>query len=116
MRAGVYRCAGCLIIHTSGVVLRGEGQDESGTIVVAMGTVQRDFLLVNGMLSSNLGTVQFQRSQGHGRPKEMMPTNGYGSKKANTQIRQGLYIPVGETHHPVDDTAGFQVNGRIVVS
>jgi len=113
LSAGVYRCAGALIIHSSGVVLRGEGQDESGTIAVATGAIQRDFLLVNGMLTSEMGSVEFQQS--YGRSKKMMPTKGYGSKKVNTQTRSDMYIPVGETHLPVENTAGFQVGGRVAV-
>ncbi|KAG0009928.1 hypothetical protein BGZ81_003076, partial [Podila clonocystis] len=56
LRAGVYRVAGALILNASGIVLRGEGQDESGTIVVATGAIQRDFILVNGQLTSDMGS------------------------------------------------------------
>lgn len=45
-----------LVIHASGVVLRSEGQDEAGTVIVATGAIQRDFILANGLLSSGMGT------------------------------------------------------------
>ncbi|KAG0300487.1 hypothetical protein BGZ97_003203 [Linnemannia gamsii] len=114
LKAGIYRVAGALIIHTSGVVLRGEGQDESGTIVVATSAIQRDFILVNGMLNSDMGTVEKQ--QALAKTKEMMPTNGYkSSKKPTTTTMTGVYVPVGETHIPVESIEGFSVGERIVI-
>ncbi|KAF9958412.1 hypothetical protein BGZ72_000400 [Mortierella alpina] len=114
LKAGVYRVAGALIIHSSGVVLRGEGQDETGTIVVATGTIQRDFILVNGMLRSEMGSMEIQMT--NARSKEMMPTNGYKSpKRPATYTRAGVYIPVGETLIPVESTAGYNVGDRIVI-
>lgn len=114
LKAGVYRVAGALIIHASGVVLRGEGQDEAGTIVVATGTIQRDFILINGMLSFDMGTVEKQQTLA--KTKEMMPTNGYeSSKKHTTTTMTGVYVPVGETHIPVESIEGFYIGQRIVV-
>jgi hypothetical protein len=114
LKAGVYRVAGALIIHTSGVVLRGEGQNEAGTIIVATGTIQRDFILVSGMLTSDMGTMEKQQELA--KTKGMMPTNGYKSSKLpTTTTMAGVYVPVGETHIPVESTKGFNVGERIVV-
>ncbi|KAG0376877.1 hypothetical protein BGX24_007070 [Mortierella sp. AD032] len=114
LKAGNYRVAGALIIHTSGVVLRGEGQDEAGTIIVATGAIQRDFILVNGMLNSDMSTVENQ--QALARTKDMMPTNGYrSSKKPSTTTMAGVYVPVGETHIAVESIEGFSVGERIVI-
>ncbi|CAO3569208.1 unnamed protein product [Mortierella alpina] len=114
LKAGVYRVAGALVLHSSGVVLRGEGQSETGTIVVATGAIQRDFILVNGMLKPEMGSVDIQTSKA--RTKEMMPTNGYkSSKRPATYTRAGVYIPVGETFLPVESTTGYNVGDRIVV-
>ncbi|KAG0220210.1 hypothetical protein BGX33_005570 [Mortierella sp. NVP41] len=113
LKAGVYRVVGALIIHVSGVVLGGEGQDEAGTTVVATGAIQRDFILVNGMLNSEMGSVEKQHA--HAKSKEMMPTNGYrGSKRPTTATMAGVYIPVGETHIPVNSIEGFNIGDRIV--
>ncbi|KAF9193224.1 hypothetical protein BGZ51_003973 [Haplosporangium sp. Z 767] len=114
LKAGTYRVAGALIINASGVVLRGEGQDEHGTIVVATGNIQRDFILVNGMLTSDMGSVDMQRTKA--RTREMMPTNGYrGSRKPDTYTRSNVIIPVGSTHIPVLDTKGYNIGDRIVI-
>ncbi|KAF9103516.1 hypothetical protein BGX29_003260 [Mortierella sp. GBA35] len=113
LKAGVYRVVGALIIHVSGVVLGGEGQDEAGTTVVATGAIQRDFILVNGMLNSEMGSVEKQHA--HAKSKEMMPTNGYrGSKRPTTATMAGVYIPVGETDIPVNSIEGFNIGDRIV--
>lgn len=114
LRAGTYRVAGALIINASGVILRGEGQDDKGTIVVATGAIQRDFILVNGMLTSDMGTVEMQQTKA--RTREMMPTNGYrGSKKPVTYTKESIYIPTGTTHIPVQSTFGYNVGDGIVV-
>lgn len=114
LKAGTYRVAGALIINASGVVLRGEGQDDQGTIVVATGAIQRDFILVNGMLTSDMGTVKKQRTKA--RTKEMMPVNGYrGSKKPVTWTKEGIFIATGTTHLPVQCTNGYNVGDAIVV-
>lgn len=115
LKAGTYRVAGALIINASGVVLRGEGQDEQGTVVVATGNIQRDFILVNGMLTSDMGSVEMQRTKA--RTAEMMPRNGYkGSRKPDTYTQSGIYISVGSYEIPVLDTKGYNVGDRIVVS
>ncbi|KAF9157293.1 hypothetical protein DFQ26_008896 [Actinomortierella ambigua] len=114
LKAGTYRVAGAIIINASGVVLRGEGQDHDGTTIVATGKIQRDFILVNGILTSDMGTVEKQHQLA--RKSEMMPRNGYkGCKKSATYTRQGLYIPVGTVHLPVDSVQGYHVGEEIVI-
>ncbi|KAF8954134.1 hypothetical protein BGZ46_003011, partial [Entomortierella lignicola] len=114
LKAGVYRVAGALIVNATGVILRGEGQDEQGTIIVATGKIQRDFILVDGMLTSDMGSVEMQRAKA--RTREMMPLNGYkGSRKPDTYTRAGIYIPCGSNQIPVLDTKGYSVGDRIVI-
>lgn len=114
LRAGVYRVAGALILNASGVVLRGEGQDENGTIVVATGVIQRDFILVNGQLTSDMGSIEMQQAKA--RTKEMMPSNWYRGSKKTTTTRSGVYIPVGENRIPVEDVGPFKTGNRVVAS
>ncbi|KAF9171291.1 hypothetical protein BGX21_010333 [Mortierella sp. AD011] len=114
LKAGIYRVVGALIINATGVILRGEGQDEQGTVIVATGNIQRDFILVNGMLASEMGSVEMQRTKA--KTKDMMPPNGYkGSRKPDTYTRSGVYVPCGSTHIPVLDTKGYSVGDRIVI-
>ncbi|KAI1311049.1 hypothetical protein EDD11_003556 [Mortierella claussenii] len=114
LKAGVYRVAGALVINASGVVLRGEGQDEQGTVIIATGNIQRDFILVNGMLQSEMGSIENQRCKA--RTRDMMPLNGYkGSRKPDTHSRKGVYVPCGATHIPVECTKGYSVGDPIVI-
>ncbi|CAO3563972.1 unnamed protein product [Mortierella alpina] len=112
LKKGTYRVAGALIINKSGVVLRGEGQDSNGTVIIATGKIQRDFMLVNGMLSSSMGSEAKQKEKA--RTRDMMPRNGYkSSNKAETRARKGVYIPVGTTTIQVDDVTGFYIHDKI---
>jgi hypothetical protein len=48
LRAGTYRVAGTLRLSASGVVLRGQGRGDDGTIVIATGTARRPLILIDG--------------------------------------------------------------------
>ncbi|KAG0213242.1 hypothetical protein BGX28_004815 [Mortierella sp. GBA30] len=115
LKAGVYRVAGALIINSSGVVLRGEGQDKNGTVIIATGNIQRDFILVNGMLQSEMGSVEMQHAKA--RSSDMMPRNGYKGSggRPDTYTQSGVYIPVGSTSIPVLDTTKYNVGDPIVI-
>ncbi|KAF9572886.1 hypothetical protein EC968_009370 [Mortierella alpina] len=114
LKKGEYRVGGALVINKSGVVLRGEGNTPEGTTIIATGSIQRDFILVNGMLTSSMGSQTEQKKKA--RTREMMPRNGYKSSKGPiTHSPKGIYIPAGTMILPVDDVAGFRKNDKIVV-
>lgn len=48
LKKGIYAVSGTLKINTGGIVLRGEGEDESGTVLVATGAEKRTLLLISG--------------------------------------------------------------------
>lgn len=48
LKKGTYKISDSLRIHTSGVVLRGEGQDENGTILIATKKQQHSLIDVRG--------------------------------------------------------------------
>jgi hypothetical protein len=54
LKAGTYEIAGQLTISKSGIVLRGEGQDDNGTVLIAAGTGDR--VLVDISTSASLVT------------------------------------------------------------
>ncbi|KAG0216322.1 hypothetical protein BGX31_000637, partial [Mortierella sp. GBA43] len=113
LKAGTYRVKGALIICASGVVLRGEGHDDDGTIVIATGNLERDFILVNGMLTSDMGSYEVQKTKA--RTQEMLPRNGYkGHTKPLTTTPKDVYVPCGASEIPVLDTKGFRVGQSIV--
>ena len=47
-KRGEYRVEGKLHIRTSGVVLRGEGDDENGTVIIGTGTAKRTLIEFQG--------------------------------------------------------------------
>ncbi|KAF9567906.1 hypothetical protein EC968_003142 [Mortierella alpina] len=81
---------------------------------MATGAIQRDFILVNAMLNSSMGSVEMQRLKA--RTREMAPRNEYRhKKKEDTHTRAGTYIPVGSTEIPVVSTVGFGVGDRVII-
>lgn len=46
LKKGTYQIKGQILIRASGVVLRGEGQTEDGTVLIADGNVKRDFIVI----------------------------------------------------------------------
>ncbi|MBD3185471.1 hypothetical protein GF325_01480, partial [Candidatus Bathyarchaeota archaeon] len=48
LEAGQYHVNGTIIINASGIVLRGEGQDETGTCLIATGRYDHDFMKFSG--------------------------------------------------------------------
>jgi hypothetical protein len=60
LKAGVYPVEGSIIINTSGVVLRGEGTGLNGTVLIASGKTQHNFILVQGT-GSGYGEVSGSR-------------------------------------------------------
>ncbi|MEQ8848890.1 hypothetical protein [Botrimarina sp.] len=90
LAAGDYQIGGQLRIRASGVVLRGAGQSQQGTVLHATGTSQRDLIQIVGSGSQSL-------FGGTGRMID---------KK----------VPVGATSFRVDSTATFAVGDTVRVT
>ena len=56
LQKGIYEVAGSLNLKTSGVVLRGSGMGEDGTILYAAGKDRQTFITLNGRDDRKLGT------------------------------------------------------------
>lgn len=90
LRAGEYQIAGHIEIRASGVVLRGEGDSDAGTLLRGTGTDQRTLITVLG--SGARSTVS-----------------------GTTHNVLDKYVPVGALSFTVDGTSGLAVNDRVVV-
>lgn len=90
LKRGEYRVEGTLFIRTSGVVLRGEGDDEDGTVIIATGTVDRTLILFFGSGS---------------------PSRVAGTRQAIVDA----YVPVGARTFEVEDGSGFAVGDPVIV-
>ena len=87
---GTYRIAGTLKMTASGVVLRGEGQNEDGTVLEATGKTQRNLIEV-----------------GVGRPPK---------RRAEANVRiVDAYVPVGARSFRVANAGALRVGQGLVV-
>lgn len=90
LKRGTYQVAGSITINTSGVVLRGEGDGEDGTVIVASGTAERDLILVHG-------------------------EKGVEEQAQTARRITDLYVPVGARYFHVEHPTGLRVGDTIVV-
>jgi len=90
LKRGRYRVEGQLYMRTSGVVLRGEGDGEKGTVLVATQRKQHTLIKVGG----------------EGRPKEVADTR--------TKVTDS-YVPVGAATLRVENPAPFSVGDLVIV-
>ncbi|MBF0442003.1 MAG: hypothetical protein HQK54_08875, partial [Oligoflexales bacterium] len=88
---GLYKVQGTLKINSSGVILRGQGQQETGgSVILATGTSQRTLLSISG--GSNCKEVSGTRRK-----------------------LVGSYIPVGSKTVTVSDTKGLSEGDLVVI-
>ncbi len=90
LHPGIYEVSGQLNIGSSGVVLRGGGQDENGTTIIATGTSQRTLL----------------RLRGEGELSEIPGTR--------RNIIES-YVPVGRQYLILDNASGYTTGDDFVI-
>lgn len=90
LKKGVYAVSGSLRITDSGIILRGEGDHEDGTVVIASGKGKRNLIQITG----------------DGNRREIPGTR--------TPIT-GSYVPVGTCSFSVENGSKFKVGDHIVV-
>ncbi len=102
LKKGRFPVAGSLYVRSSGVVLRGEGQGEDGTVLVATGTRQRSLIIVGGH-----------------EPRLAGDEDGSASSAPIPKSRREVtdeYVPVGAYTLHVDKAEGLRVGEEIVVN
>ncbi len=104
LKRGHYPIAGTLRLHTSGVVLRGEGQNEDGTVLVAMGATQRS-LIVAGHTAGRAS-----RNEDEDSPEPAIFSTG-GMHWLVTDD----YVPVGAHSFHVKGANRLRVGAEIVI-
>lgn len=90
LKKGVYRIEGSISIRTSGIVLRGEGTDESGTVLLGTGDTRRTLVIIEG----ESGAVPVDNTE--------------------TDIAD-LYVPVGARSFRVNSAYRFQVGDSVLI-
>ncbi|KAF9212808.1 hypothetical protein BGZ59_006278 [Podila verticillata] len=114
LQAGFYRIAGSLILKKSGVVLRGEGNQANGTILIATGDFRHDFIFLHGLLDPTFqGTPQYLAQ--YGNSKEITPKDPLIIRDEHMSPVADEYVPVGTRRVPVKDIARFRVGQKVVI-
>ncbi|KAF9379535.1 hypothetical protein CPB97_008901, partial [Podila verticillata] len=114
LQAGFYRIAGSLILKNSGVVLRGEGNQANGTILIATGDFRHDFIFLHGLLDPAFqGTPQYLAQ--YGNSKEITPKDHLIIRDERMSPVADEYVPVGTRRVPVKDISRFQVGQTVVI-
>jgi hypothetical protein len=88
LRKGIYRIAGTLLLNASGIVLRGDGPNDGGTLLVAQGA-----------------------------PHTLIRVGGSGSWQ-RTGAEHAIvdeYVPIGTNTITVDDAHEFHAGDRVIV-
>ncbi len=89
VKKGIYKIGAPLRIRTSGVVLRGEGQGENGTVLVATQKKQHSLIEIAGQ--------------------------SFGKPVGTTRRVVDPYVPVGSRSLKLDSSKGLSVGDHIVV-
>jgi hypothetical protein len=110
LKKGRYPIAGTVRLPVGGVVLRGEGQGEDGTVLIAVGAIQRSLIVVGG------SGAKAARSEDDDTPEPEAPaeTRGAGARGAHHAITDD-YVPVGARSFHVDRADGLTVGADVVI-
>ena len=103
LKKGRYPIQGTLHLHAGGIVLRGEGNDQNGTVLIAMGTKQRSLIVVGGKgerLSADEDNAPVPTSASLGKMSHRITDN---------------YVPVGAHRFHVDNPVGLRVGMAVVL-
>lgn len=90
LEKGRYDVGGTLVVKASGIVLRGESQDEGGTLLYGTGAIPRNLIEIG----ENVDLVF-----------------DIGSKQTITD----LYVPSGSRTFHVEDGSAYNVNDQIII-
>lgn len=90
LKKGIYNVNGSLLIQKSGIVIRGEGTADNGTIIRETATKQIDLILIKGS-----GSLQKNES-------------------SKVKISED-YVPVGRKYIELQSTASFQVGDSVLL-
>jgi len=104
LKSGTYHLNNPIAITADGVVLRGEGQGENGTVLIATKRQQHTLIKVGGVADTSAADDEEAQSK--------------TSWKEVTGSRRKIidhYVPVGTRHLRVEDAASFKVGEQVII-
>lgn len=104
LQAGDYYVSGTITIRHGGVVIRGEGQFDNGTVIHATGKTQRSLMIISGM-----DPEQDAVNQSHG------GTFIYQNENASFSEVIDEYLPSGSHIIQVSPVRGFKAGDTVVL-
>ncbi len=104
LKKGRYGIEGTIRISTGGVVLRGEGRDPEGTVLVATGTGRRTLIEVGAI-----------RSLKRGNRTSRKPREAWRAVPGTRREIVDVHVPVGARSFEVESARGLAVGDRIIV-
>ena len=104
LKKGRYPIQGTLHLHAGGIVLRGEGNDDNGTVLIATGAKQRSLIVVGGK----------EERLSEDEDNAAVPPSVAMNKKLSHRITDN-YVPVGARQFHVDNPVGLRVGISVVV-
>lgn len=99
LSAGIFTCSGTLVISASGVVLRGSGSNNGGTIIKMTGAHHAAIAI--GMGNTNIPLGRTEKADNNQDDKQTAFTDDY--------------VPSGATSFTVANAAGFLVGDTLVI-
>lgn len=94
LKKGIYKISNTLKINKSGIVIRGEGQGENGTILIGTNRKKQALILIES-------------------PKSV--SNFLREKKETTQRITSFYIPVGSYQLQIQNASKFNIGDTISI-
>ena len=117
LRAGYYRMATPIIIKASGVVLRGEGMGDTGTILIGTGTGRAPAPPAGAAGAGGRAGGPGGGGPGGGQPTliRIAGASGVMLKDETKQLVTDEYVPVGARSFTVASARGFKAGDTVIV-
>jgi len=120
LRAGYYKMATPVQIHVSGVVLRGEGMGDTGTILIGTGTGRPEAAALGpGAAPGGRGGAPGggRGGFGGGQPTliRIAGASGWAAQDDSRQLVTDDYVPVGSRKIKLASARGFRPGDTIIV-
>jgi hypothetical protein len=111
LKRGVYRCSGVLRINATGVVLRGEGPSEKGTLIIATARKQQPLIRIGGSTENRAQPLDDWKNDTAPAGKNARITTAGPAVEVTD-----AYVPVGTRTITLADASAFAVGQTVYLT